>query len=217
MEALKARTEYYQDPLLGYIRQYRSRCHGGNRPRSVVAVLPLTGESAFQCTAALDKEAVRAGQLQFDIMYNLHSDLIDLPFDVESKAPTSAVRANLTRVDLPPATGGRFYISQADMPGKPEGPGASLQDVHSYFLEYLDDMIDGIPSGVIPKSYVEDAVRKFKARGEGDMTMMPNDTIPVHNIALFGELMQLVDWHEGRGLSAMKERFVYWKRSRKHR
>jgi len=217
MEALKERTEYYQDPLLGYFRQYRSRCHGGNRPRSTVAVLPLTGEAAYRCTAALKNEAVRAGQLQYDTMYNLHSELIDLPFDEDKKAPSAEVRANLTRVELSEAVGGRFYVSQSDMPADVQGSGSGLRDVHRYFSDYLDSMIADIPKNVISQEHIDEAVYKFRARGEGDMTMLPNDTIPAHNLALFGELMQVADWPESRGLTRVKERFQHWTRRKKRR
>ncbi|WP_424833469.1 hypothetical protein [Ruegeria sp.] len=215
IRALEDRTAYYQQPLLGYFRQYRSRCHGGMRPRNNVAILPLTGQAAYQCTAALSNAAVRSGQVLYDTMYNLHPELIDIPFDDEKKAATAENRANLTKVALRPSVGGRFFVSETDIPAEPEGSGSRHKEVYRHFVDYLQDTVANIPKNTVPQGYISAVIDRLHARGEGDLTVMPNDTIPAHNLALFGDLIKLAEWPESSGLTNLKELVGYWKRCRK--
>lgn len=215
MEKLKKRTEYYQDPVFGYYRQYRARCHGGARSRNVVTIMPLGGKAAYQCTAALDYPTIRSKQVHYDIMYNLHPELMEIPYDEDSKAPTPENIAKLTKVDLGPVVPGQFFVSQGDVPQEEQGQGPNRAEMYGYFADYLDKMIARIPKHIVPEYYIENALKRFRARGDGDLKMMPNDTIPAHNLALFGELMDLAEWPRARGLAKLRERLGFLALSRK--
>ncbi len=202
ISGLASRSSPYQSPLLGYFRQYRSRCHAGTAARQGFSVFPLVGKSVYQCTAAMGDSAVVSRQLHFDIMYNLHPEFLELPFDEEKKSPSARNLESLVSVSLTDVRAGNFFVARAELDrGRNEvlADNTVFDNLYAGFLSYLKDRIDGIPRNIVSDGYIRDAVATMQEKASGDRRVKPNETRSAHNLALLGELARLTDLSRHNG------------------
>lgn len=86
------------DPLRIHYREFRHRYHVGRSPRYGVSFTPLDSVSADIAQSQAGPERLDEGQFNYDIMASLKPELLDIPFDSDSKAPTESVRVRLSAV-----------------------------------------------------------------------------------------------------------------------
>lgn len=86
-------------PLLrAHYREFRHRFHSGRAPRQTVSFTPLDSSSAEIANANSRKSQGPA--FNYDVIHGISQDLLDVPYDKESKAPSREDRSALTTVDL---------------------------------------------------------------------------------------------------------------------
>ncbi|WP_159702512.1 hypothetical protein [Arthrobacter sp. 18067] len=86
------------DPMQAHYREFRNRFHFGHRPHSSV-VLSMLNSAELEFVADYP-EVVTSRQLYFDVMESLVPGLAHMPYDKDSKAPTSKNLENLTVLDV---------------------------------------------------------------------------------------------------------------------
>ncbi len=103
------------DPLRRYYREFRNRYHSGRAPRYSVQFTPLDSVTADIAQSQAGQDRLDDGQFLYDIFASADENLIDMPFDSPSKAPSAQVRANLTRAEIPSdARPGRVWAAETE-------------------------------------------------------------------------------------------------------
>src|SRR5699024_169924 len=109
-----ARSEY---ALRLHYREFRHRYHVGRAPRFSTSFTPLDSMSAEAAQLVAGKSRVDEGQLNYDILSSLEPELLDLPFDSPSKAPSVEVRARLTSVQMSSESSpGKIWVGEQRTP-----------------------------------------------------------------------------------------------------
>lgn len=99
------------DPLILHYREYRNRMHSGRTPQYTVLFNPLGSKILEAVSEVAGKERIDNGQINYDLMATLLPDVLDIPFDHESKSFNEKRRQNLTVVNMcDSVTPGNVYI-----------------------------------------------------------------------------------------------------------
>ena len=101
-DALSYATLPGMDPLRVHYREFRHRFHVGRAPRYGVSFTPLDSVSADLTQSQAGQNRLDDGQFNYDVLVSLDPELIEMPFDKPSKAPSANVRSRLTRVEVSP-------------------------------------------------------------------------------------------------------------------
>lgn len=103
------------DPLRVHYREFRHRFHVGRAPRYGVSFTPLDSASADLTQSQAGQSRLDDGQFNYDVLVSLNPELIEIPFDKPSKAPSASVRSRLTRVEVSPdARPGQVWATAPD-------------------------------------------------------------------------------------------------------
>lgn len=112
--ALRIATPAGVDPLRAHYREFRHRFHVGRSPRYAVNFTPLDSVSADMAQANAGAKRLDEGQFNYDVLYSLEPELLEMPFDAASKAPTQSVGDRLARVEVrPEASPGEVWLPEA--------------------------------------------------------------------------------------------------------
>lgn len=146
-------------PLISHYREFRNRLHGGLLPQYKTVVSPLN--SRYMAPMSQHAEKVATDQIGFDIMENLQSGLMDLPYEVEKKQPTKVNSSSITRLDdVTSSRRGEVFV-----PTDPPGPTASRTSAGHY--EIMADHLEEALSSPLVREFLgtEVADRAREAAG----------------------------------------------------
>lgn len=87
-------------PELLHYRNFRNRLHTGRTPQSTVVFAPLASRYLEQASEVAGAEKMSVGQLNYDIIFSSCPELLDMPFDLPKKTPSSAIRQALIDVEI---------------------------------------------------------------------------------------------------------------------
>lgn len=88
------------DPLRVLLRDGRVRYHTGRAARFATSFAPLHSTSASRAQLNAGEDRLEQGQFNYDIMYSIDPDLVDMSYDVSSKSPNDSVRRNLVAAPI---------------------------------------------------------------------------------------------------------------------
>lgn len=86
------------DVLAAHYRHFRNRFHTGREPQYTVTLPPLASRLLDTCTAVAGERRFGTAQMLYDVIFNVHPDMLDIPFDKLRKRPGRAVRRNFTSI-----------------------------------------------------------------------------------------------------------------------
>lgn len=86
--------------LIRHYREFRARLHAGRSPQYGVTFTPFSSAELDDAHHAAGSERLKLGQLNFDMMWSLAPELLEMRFDDPRKGPSSEARQLLTRVDV---------------------------------------------------------------------------------------------------------------------
>jgi hypothetical protein len=111
--------------LVKHYRNFRGRCHAGRGPQYAVEFCPLASADLQRaCDAPGASERIQHGIVNYDIIHNAASDLLELRFDSRKKDVTPERRSLLKDLDLSfEVAAGHAYIEQD--PAEPAAKGGS--------------------------------------------------------------------------------------------
>lgn len=113
--------DQHMTAAIRHYRRHRGRHHTSKQPVNEFMAVILGSRAAYDCVSFLDGAAVSANQLLFDVMFNCHETLAQMPYDAADKSPTATNIANLTRLGaLPAPVAGRVWSHRVD-PSPTEG------------------------------------------------------------------------------------------------
>lgn len=140
-EALSIATPSGADPLRAHYREFRHRFHVGRSPRYAVAFTPLDSVSADLAQSKAGPARLDEGQFNYDVLHSLEPELLEIPFDLESKAPSKSVAERLTRVSVPTdANPGQVWAAEPEVrSGVDRSKGSRMEVYNSALEEALDN------------------------------------------------------------------------------
>lgn len=110
-EALRLATPDGVDPLRAHYREFRHRFHVGRSPRYSVGFTPLDSVSADIAQSKAGPQRLDEGQFNYDVLYSLEAELLEMPFDNPGKAPTDNMRERLVKATVPTQSSpGRVWV-----------------------------------------------------------------------------------------------------------
>lgn len=105
-----------EDPLRTLLRDGRVRYHTGRSPRYGVTFTPLHSAAADRTQMCAGWDRIEEGQFNYDVMYSLEPELVDIPFDRPEKSPTDSIRRRLLGVQIPPdASPGKVWFGELEL------------------------------------------------------------------------------------------------------
>lgn len=134
-------AEERADPLRTLLRDGRVRYHTGRSPRYGVTFTPLHSVSADQAQLVAGYDRIEEGQFNYDVMYSLQPELVDIPFDKPEKSPTSSIRNRLSKVNIPSdARPGRVWVGHLNLERNVDASKASrLREYKQAFDKAIED------------------------------------------------------------------------------
>lgn len=103
------------DPLIDHYAEFRNKFHAGRTPQNMVAFHPLG--SKYSNITSLDNFAGNndTAKINYDIIFSLEPELLNLPFDREYKAPSDEVKEQLVGVKLKEeSASGKVYVGEVE-------------------------------------------------------------------------------------------------------
>lgn len=134
-------TEGNPHPLRAHYREFRHRYHVGRMPRFSTCFTPLDSTTAEAAQLVAGRERQTEGQFNYDVLYSLDPELIDLPFDTPNKTPDVDIRSRLSREDIEPdAAPGEIWIGADPQLNRPSvSAGQRYKVVEKNLEKALDD------------------------------------------------------------------------------
>jgi hypothetical protein len=161
------------DVLAVHYRHFRNRFHSGREPQYKVTLQPLASRLLDDCTAAAGEARFRNAQMHYDILHNLHPELLDLPFDKRSKRPSSIVRRSMTSIQAAEVPAGECFIENAPMAG-----GAPRKEPRAIDLlqEEFSRAKSGFAAEFLGSTYIRRADRAVEAAARAGTVPGPIDS-----------------------------------------
>lgn len=144
-DALDFATRPGMDPLRVHYREFRHRYHVGRAPRYGVSFTPLDSVTADLTQSQAGQDRLDDGQFNYDVIASLSPELLEMPFDKPSKAPSPAIRSRLTRVE----------VSQEARPGRVWAPAPEERKVTRSAVKRNEQLRDAVQVAV-QDSFVTD-------------------------------------------------------------
>lgn len=89
-----------EDPLRAHLRDGRVRYHTGRAARFDMSFAPLHSVSAYSAQINAGETRLEQGQFNYDIMNSVDPELVELPYDKNSKLPNDSIRNQLMSVPV---------------------------------------------------------------------------------------------------------------------
>lgn len=181
------RSDGPHDPLVAHYRWFRSRFHGGCPSTEAMKVTPLAGRHADRVALQGGPDRLVHGQLFVDVMANLAPDLLDMPFDDESKRPSERNRRDVTLVDVGAAAPGRVDLGRPN-PRVPTTDESGQSGV-ALFEERYRQALPLVAEEFRPDPSAMDDL--FETTRERSRFPRQKDLHRVHQVILHAECMRL--------------------------
>lgn len=176
-----------EDILSEYYLHLRGRLHTGRPSKYRVSFHPFISTDLDVARAAADIERLESSQMNYDIMHMTAPDLLDIPFDDETKSPGDAVRRRLVSKDfIAEVAGGKTWWDASDIP---ESTGNQVTGAIDYVAEAFRIAIrDSFVQQFFPRRMIEDAKGIVETAKKEGKLRHASDAIVVSQVLLAREI-----------------------------
>lgn len=176
-----------EDLLSEYYLHLRGRFHTGRPPKYRVSFHPFISRNLDAAREDADLARLRASQMNYDIMNMTAPDLLDIPFDNESKTPGAEVRGRLVSAShIVETDPGRTWWDSSELPNDaPVKTGGAIEHVAE---EFEHARRDPFVREFFPKKTIDLARAVVETALEAGKLRHASDAIPVSQVLLAGEV-----------------------------
>lgn len=192
MDFIQSISPEGSDPMVLYYRHFRARFHGGRKPQINASFTPLASRASVACLQTSGEARVKDSQLHYDVFHSLMPRLLDIPFDLNKKAPSSQIRRSLTKAEVTEVAPGEVF---APTPGSFSGRRNGARSINVFAAAFKLASASDFTGGFLGRPFIETASQLMDAAIVGRKFADPFDAKPVGSVitcALF-DMPELTD------------------------